>query len=84
MNPVLTIALSIVAVLAIVAGWRAWSNHRDIERLRANGYHKIATRRRSQRGYVEEDFLRSLVEFVVLIALVMALFGFFAFFDPTT
>lgn len=84
MNPVLSIALSIVAILATVAGWRTWSNHRDLERLRANGYHKIAARRRYQRGYIEEEFLKGIVEFIVLIALLIALFAFLGFQDPTT
>jgi hypothetical protein len=81
MNPVLTIALSIIAVLASVAGWKVWSNHRDIERLRANGYHKIAARRRSQRGHVEEDFLRSLVEIAAFVMLMFAVVAFFEYYS---
>lgn len=84
MNPVLTIALSAVFVLASVAGWRVYSNHRDIKRLKASGYHKLAARRKSQRGYVEVEFLRALVEFAVIVALLISLFAFMAFFDPTT
>jgi len=74
--------LLILSACLSAFGWRALQNHREISRLRRNGYRRVAARRLVDRGSVDHDFLRGIVELLLLILLLAAVLGWLAHSDP--
>lgn len=67
-------AAVLLGVALLVLGWRAWLRHQDIERLRRNGWRRIAMRQ-ARRGWVDPDFVRSLSELTLLVLMLVSVLG---------
>jgi hypothetical protein len=71
-----TLAILIIALLSALVwlGYNAIVNHREVQRLKRNGYRKLAARR-YQRGFISRDAMRGFAELGLLILLLIAVFG---------
>lgn len=67
-------AAVLLGVALLVLGWRAWLRQQDIERLRRNGWRRIAMRQ-TRRGWVDPDFVRSLSELTLLVLMLVSVLG---------
>ncbi len=67
-------AAVLLGVALLVLGWRAWLRQQDIERLRRNGWRRIAMRQ-ARRGWVDPDFVRSLSELTLLVLMLASVLG---------
>ena len=77
MTPSTLLFLSAAVLLGaalLVLGWRTWLRHQDIERLRRNGWRRIAMRQ-ARRGWVDPDFVRSLSELTLLVLMLVSVLG---------
>lgn len=75
---------SLIALLGaglLALGWRAWQNHRELSRLRRNGWRRVACRP-YRRGCVHPDFLRLLAELLVLVLLLVSVLGWLGAGEP--
>jgi hypothetical protein len=74
------LALFTIALLSALVwlGYNAIVNHREVQRLKRNGYRKLAARR-YRRGFIESEIVQALAELTLLILLLIAVFGWMGF-----
>jgi len=74
------LAFLIIALLSALVwlGYNVIINHREVQRLKRNGYRKLAARR-YRRGFIELEIMQALAELTLLILLLVAILGWMGF-----
>lgn len=74
----MTYALAIFLIVLLAAlvwlGYNAIINHREVQRLKRNGYRRVAARR-YRRGHACTEMLRGIAELGVLVLLLAVVIG---------